>query len=1307
MTSVKVAVRVRPLNQREDGLDSKFIIQMDGKKTTITNLKIPESMHEGDTAREAMRQKDFTFDFSFWSVLKTDPKYASQEKVFQCLGVDVVNSAYDGYNACVFAYGQTGSGKSYTMMGGHDDPGLIPRICKELFSKMSDEETNYRTEVSYLEIYNEKVRDLLKNHSAHKAMHSLRVREHPKHGPYVQDLSKHIVNNYQDIKELMNRGNAIRTTAATNMNDVSSRSHAIFTIVFTQAKFTDDMPCETSSKIHLVDLAGSERADASGATGQRLKEGASINKSLVTLGTVISVLAEASGNRPGKNSFIPYRDSVLTWLLKDSLGGNSRTIMIATISPADVNYAETLSTLRYANRAKNIINRPTVNEDPNVKLIRELREEIARLKAMLGGNIDNISTPKVQEKLHENEARVKVLTQEWAGKWNETEHILKDPSLALRKEGLGVVLDSNLPHLIGIDDDILSTGIMLYHLKEGKTTVGRTDADIPPDIVISGLDTEEEHCVIEYSNGEVTLYPIQSSLCVINGATVIHPTKLTQGAVILLGKTNMFRFNHPAEAAKMKQEMKHLSLSRTSLLSKSMSDLYMSTDNLPLATAGFELEKAHSAEMEKIEEKRRQIEIMEKRYLKAEKDREKQQQSLEKELEEKEYRLELLNIELEKGDIHELLRRLDQKEADLRNEAADAIEKLYSQIRGVQEGAESKRRELEEQISSLADKDKTLKAMMNQEEGHIIEEKAKLEEEKAKELEKVHNMKGDLQKVILDFETKKQKVIGEDDVLRGKFEELEKEMQEVRRGYQRTEEECKARWNIDLEEITQENQNIEEAWRDLNDQQNNITSALNKEDLTEEDRLKLQQDQDELEQARALLKLEEEHVSKKEKQLLDNIEREMDDLESRKESALDDIKLQKNKLLEETDKDLCKMNKVITSRESEISAVENIVEKHEHEIVNLNTKLKTLSDSNTSEIENLTKKRNSLVLESENFEADIEKSTSQLNYQVEEVQSNLQKELAKLQEERERLLGSRAQGSSTETEADDIQDDELRKKTQEIHDLRQKLEATQQQLEDKWKEFDEQRDSELDRIEFERLKLQEVEHQARINALVEQEVKRRMFEEKAHRESKRKQEREKEKRERDLEIQKLKEQHSREIKNLKAKYEKEKQDSAMKTVASTRSNPYGTTISSSLSGSLFGGESCTLGVSIPSFRLQGYGSDAHYEYEVKMAVGEDAWTIFRRYSRFRQMHQELKKKMPEVSALVFPPRKLFSRSEKVVVERRRQLELYLKNLLAIFLRCPQCPLHPSQNKYLSKQVLCDFETFFKRGLFEVTKHGTT
>lgn len=244
---------------------------------------------------------------------------------------------------------------------------------------------------------------------------------------------------------------------------------------------------ETESKIHLVDLAGSERANATGATGQRLKEGAHINKSLVTLGSVISALAEASSKSQSSSSkHIPYRDSTLTWLLKDSLGGNSKTIMIATISPADVNHNETLSTLRYANRAKNIINKPTVNEDPNVKLIRDLREEIERLKAIMSGDPSMLAS--VQEQLAVKEAKEQKLTEAWNEKWKEAAKILQEHNaLGLKRTGLGVVLDSDMPHLIGLDEDILSTGITLYQLREGNTIIGRQeDSDETVDISLKG-----------------------------------------------------------------------------------------------------------------------------------------------------------------------------------------------------------------------------------------------------------------------------------------------------------------------------------------------------------------------------------------------------------------------------------------------------------------------------------------------------------------------------------------------------------------------------------------------------------------------------------------------------------------------------------------------------------------------------------------------------------------------------------------------------------------------------------------------------
>ncbi|XP_023196121.1 kinesin-like protein KIF1B isoform X1 [Xiphophorus maculatus] len=380
--SVKVAVRVRPFNSRETSKESKCIIQMQGNTTTILNPKAPKEP-----------AKTFSFDYSYWShTTPEDPCFASQNRVYNDIGKEMLEHAFEGYNVCIFAYGQTGAGKSYTMMGKQEEgqEGIIPMLCEDLFEKINEdcnkEELSYSVEVSYMEIYCERVRDLLNP----KNKGNLRVREHPLLGPYVEDLSKLAVTSYTDIADLMDAGNKARTVAATNMNETSSRSHAVFTIVFTQKKHDSetDLTTEKVSKISLVDLAGSERADSTGAKGTRLKEGANINKSLTTLGKVISALAEvdnctSKSKKKKKSDFIPYRDSVLTWLLRENLGGNSRTAMVAALSPADINYDETLSTLRYADRAKNIKCNAVINEDPNNKLVRELKDEVARLKELL------------------------------------------------------------------------------------------------------------------------------------------------------------------------------------------------------------------------------------------------------------------------------------------------------------------------------------------------------------------------------------------------------------------------------------------------------------------------------------------------------------------------------------------------------------------------------------------------------------------------------------------------------------------------------------------------------------------------------------------------------------------------------------------------------------------------------------------------------------------------------------------------------------------------------------------------------------
>ncbi|XP_058493689.1 kinesin-like protein KIF1A isoform X16 [Solea solea] len=596
--SVKVAVRVRPFNSREMGFESKCIIQMSGNTTTIANPKQPKD------------NKSFNFDYSYWShTTPEDINFASQMQVYKDIGEEMLLHAFEGYNVCIFAYGQTGAGKSYTMMGKQDvkdQQGIIPLMCEDLFTKFNDNTDNsmsYSVEVSYMEIYCERVRDLLNP----KNKGHLRVREHPLMGPYVEDLSKLAVTSYNDIQDLMDSGNKARTVAATNMNETSSRSHAVFNIIFTQKRHDaeSDNTSEKVSKISLVDLAGSERADSTGAKGTRLKEGANINKSLTTLGKVISALAEVDSG-PNKNkkkkkveSFIPYRDSVLTWLLRENLGGNSRTAMVAALSPADVNYDETLSTLRYADRAKQIRCNAVINEDPNNRLVRELKEEVARLKDLifaqgLGDIIEMTNamtgmspspsltalssraasiaslhdrimfTPGSEEaieRLKETEKIIAELNETWEEKLRRTEAIrmerealLAEMGVAIREDGgtVGVFSPKKTPHLVNLNEDPLMSECLLYYIKDGITRVGRLDASSRQDIVLSGHFIKDEHCTFTSSDdptGEtVVLEPCEGAETYVNGKRVTEPTVLRSGNRIILGKSHVFRFNHPVQA---------------------------------------------------------------------------------------------------------------------------------------------------------------------------------------------------------------------------------------------------------------------------------------------------------------------------------------------------------------------------------------------------------------------------------------------------------------------------------------------------------------------------------------------------------------------------------------------------------------------------------------------------------------------------------------------------------------------------------------------------------------------------------------
>ena len=558
---------------------------MKDDQTVLTPISDPRSKSNKAVSDSV---KTFAFDRSYWSFNKDDSTYAGQDDVFADLGMPLLDNAFQGYNNCIFAYGQTGSGKSYSMMGYGAEEGVIPKICRVMFDKIAtiqqDPNLKCTVEVSYIEIYNERVRDLLNPSSKS----NLRVREHPSTGPYVEDLAKLVVQSFPEIENLMDEGNKARTVAATNMNETSSRSHAVFTLTLTQKRHDVDtnMDTEKVAKISLVDLAGSERATSTGATGARLKEGAEINRSLSTLGRVIAALADLSTGKKKNASLVPYRDSVLTWLLKDSLGGNSLTAMIAAISPADINFEETLSTLRYADSAKRIKNHAVVNEDPNARMIRELKEELAQLRSKMksgvpteagsveeqypvdtplekqfvsitqaDGTIKKVSKAEIAEQLDQSEKLYKDLNQTWEEKLQNTELVHKEREAALEELGIsiekgfvGMSTPKRMPHLVNLSDDPLLAECLVYNLKPGKTTVGNVDTAQNADIRLNGSKILHDHCTFDNVDGVVTVVPKDHAAIMVNGQRIEHPKRLRSGYRIILGDFHIFRFNHPQEA---------------------------------------------------------------------------------------------------------------------------------------------------------------------------------------------------------------------------------------------------------------------------------------------------------------------------------------------------------------------------------------------------------------------------------------------------------------------------------------------------------------------------------------------------------------------------------------------------------------------------------------------------------------------------------------------------------------------------------------------------------------------------------------
>ncbi|ORY51630.1 kinesin-domain-containing protein [Rhizoclosmatium globosum] len=586
-SSVKVFVRIRPLGP-DEGPSS---ITCPCPTTTTTATTETGSLI-------ALKSRTGTNEFRFDGVFEPS---SDQKRVYESSASELLGHALAGFNVCLFAYGQTGSGKTWTMCGdsslvGGRGRGVVPRLCEDLFARIDKDAA---VSVSFIEIYNEKVRDLL----SPVAKLNLRVREHPTLGP---------------------------TTAATNMNNQSSRSHAIFTVNLVQTINT------TSPTAQSMDSTKLNRADATGATGARLKEGANINKSLTTLGKVISALADASEttllnsrrssiisdplvsrrnsvrsfkSSDGFNSpqpvqakqFVPYRDSVLTWLLKDCLGGNSKTVMLATVSPAESSNDETLSTLRYAERAKKIVNRAVVNEDETGRAVRLLREEVEKLRKRLaayerngeeeylvddarnpwegGGGLGEVRMRRLStvssissasndtrdpeilmEQLLASEKLIAEMTETYEAKLQRSkevelqriQHEFVVSPVNSNPESVGVLAPKTLPHLVNLSEDPYLTECLLYRLPIGLHGVGSSPTatiyletpTLLPDHAFLECTQESSETAKVFS---VILRPNPEGITLLNGFQITQPVKLKSGDRILFGDYVYFRFVDPTE----------------------------------------------------------------------------------------------------------------------------------------------------------------------------------------------------------------------------------------------------------------------------------------------------------------------------------------------------------------------------------------------------------------------------------------------------------------------------------------------------------------------------------------------------------------------------------------------------------------------------------------------------------------------------------------------------------------------------------------------------------------------------------------
>jgi len=711
--SIQVGVRVRPFNSREKDRESVCIIEMPGNNQTIIK-------------DELGREKKFTFDHSFWShdgfrtlengyLEPEDDKYADQKYVFETVGKQILDNAWQGYHCCLFAYGQTGSGKSYSMVGYGSNKGIVPISCDEIFKRISlneDKEKIFEVQVSMLEIYNEKVQDLLIKPDK-RPPHGLKIRESKVLGIFVDGLSKYPVTSYEQISKKMDEGYNNRTIGSTLMNATSSRAHTIVTIEFKQITMVAKKKSEKLSMINLVDLAGSERSGSTGATGDRLKEGCNINKSLLILGNVINCLADKAIGK-NKNMLPPYRDSALTRILQNALGGNSKTVMICALSPASINYEETLSTLRYADRAKKIQNKAVINESEHDKMVRLLKEENVNLKKMIedlqkkignkGGDIVGEDDKKAFLELKEQyEANQKMM-----GDMQKTFEEKLEEAKKKESESIGIQIDVSLPHLVVLNEDPQLSHKLKYPLVELPVYVGRKHGNPPPQIILSGIGIKQNHAIFikDQNSDEIIIKPNDEDA---KNYIFINGKKIKEEGQILNTKDRIV-FGTNTILLYMKKSC-----------DKDIYEIDWESAQMELQK---EIENENKKEIEEIEKKKKEEmdslkKGLEEEYSKRENEME---EKLRKQVEEYQLQLKEINKKAEKDRIEK--ERINQERI------------MKEKIEQLEKEKERKRKEIEQK-----EKNELMKREQAQRDQEFIHKNEKLENTLTNVLKKISKMK--------------------------------------------------------------------------------------------------------------------------------------------------------------------------------------------------------------------------------------------------------------------------------------------------------------------------------------------------------------------------------------------------------------------------------------------------------------------------------------------------------------------------------------------------------------------------------------